>query len=331
MLGLGALVALLAIASSYMLSLQAFPLLPVQSGDAIVVTGSSSGIGRHAALSLAKEGFTVFACVRKQKDGEALLQSAELNGVDKTLIKILILDVTKPDDVARGVETVSAFVGERGLCGLFNNAGTGGEASEGTISTSVEFSDMALFHKVMNVNYFGVVEVTRAFLSLIRKGKGRIIMNASVQGYIASPFFSSYAASKHAVEGFSDSLRREMAPLGVKVSILECGFISTPILNGYIPPSKEPYVDEEKSFWRGFWKESLDAPTPKVSSEAVIHAMRAEKPKKRYVVGKNAGILKLIRFVPPDWIDFLIGAGDNDISDEQLEQLSKQVRTDIKL
>ena len=175
----GMMIALLAVAAAYFLSSPS-PLQPVQPGDTIVVTGASSGIGKHAALTLAKEGYTIFATVRKEQDGEALINSAEHHGVDVDLIKILLLDITNTEDVARGVEIVSSFVGERGLKGLFNNAGTGGDSGSTTLSSSVEFGDIGVHRRVMEVNYFGTVQVTKAFLSLLRKGKGRVVVNLSL-------------------------------------------------------------------------------------------------------------------------------------------------------
>mmetsp|Transcript_34577 Transcript_34577/g.45845 ORF Transcript_34577/g.45845 Transcript_34577/m.45845 type:complete len:338 (-) Transcript_34577:42-1055(-) len=307
---------------------------PVQPGDAVVVTGSSSGIGKHAALSLAKEGYTVFACVRKTTDGDALLESAKKYEIDAEKIKILILDVTNSKHIAKGVEVVSKYVGDRGLKGLFNNAGINVKTGPGVKSTSVEFSPMEGYRQVFDVNYFGLVEMTKAFLELLRKGQGRIVMNTSVAGFIAGPFLSAYSSSKHAVEGFSDSLRRELLPHGVKVSILECGFIATPIIDGGIPDGVHPYDETERNYWKRFWKDSATALSPKVSSEAVIHAMRATKPKVRYVVGKQAALLGLFRFIPGGWVDRLVTEGNKkvgEIGDEELKELVKNVHMEFEL
>jgi len=309
-------------------------LLPIAQGDAVVVTGSSSGIGKHAALSLARDGYVVFACVRKTEDGEALVRSAERFGIDSSKVRPLILDVTNSKQISEGVETVASFVGERGLKGLFNNAGIASSYGPGMDSTAVEHMDMTEYRKVYDVNFFGLVETTKSFLELLRRGKGRIVMNTSVAGYIASPFMSAYASSKHAVEGFSDALRRELRPHGVKVSVIEPGYVATPILSGYIPEGKEPYSKTERSFWKMFWKDSVGAPSPKVTSDAVLHAMRDRNPKTRYVVGKDAIVLKILKLVPASWIDPIVEASMGQADQfgiDELNQLLKDSRTEFVL
>ena len=311
--------------------------LSIQPGDAVVITGAGSGIGKHAALSLAREGYTIFAGVLKVEEGEALIKSAEHFGIDVSLFKILILDVTKSEDIKRAVTTVSDFVGERGLKGLFNNAGGISciSSSENAIlSTSVEHAPMSTYRGMFDVNFFGLVEVTKEFLSLIRLGRGRIIMNASVIGFMAFPFMANYSSTKHAVEGFSDSLRREVMPYGVKVSILECGLIATPLLLGFLPSGAEPYIETEQTLWKVFWKAALDAPSPKVSSQAVRHAMRAPQPNLRYVVGNHTPFIKVLRCLPASWVDAFfhyVYFSSPQIVEEELAVLSKKVKAEFEL
>ena len=120
--------AILALLAAYKLAPSRFQ--SIQEGDAILVTGSHSGIGRHAALSLAREGFVVFACVRKLQHGDELLQEvAAHDDIDASKLKPILLDVTQPEQIAEAVETVSEFVGDMGLYGLFNNAGIGTSAA----------------------------------------------------------------------------------------------------------------------------------------------------------------------------------------------------------
>jgi NAD(P)-dependent dehydrogenase (short-subunit alcohol dehydrogenase family) len=305
-------------------------LQPVQPGYTILVTGSSSGIGKHAALSLVKEGYTVFACVRKEKDGEALIKSAEQFELDTSLLKPIILDVTNSEHIQKTVQVIDSFVGERGLKGLFNNAGVYLEPSSDT--TSAEFLDMPLYRRTFDVNYFGLVEVTKAFLPLLREGGGRIIMNTSVAGIIATPFISAYTSSKHAVEGFSDALRRELLPHGVSVSVLEPGYIMTPILAPAVPEGTEPYRAQERKYRKQFYKSSLNAPSPKVTSEAVVDAMRSESPKIRYCVGGDAGIISFLARLPSHWLDSLMAfSPDVDLTEEELHQLSGNTKMDFEL
>ena len=242
----------------------------VDPRDAIVVTGASSGIGKHAALSLVKEGYTVFAGIRKVEDGEALVRSARRFHLDTDLLKPILLDVTNPDHIQSAVKDVTDFVGpEYGLKGLFNNAGVFMVKGKGNKnggndvvdSTSVEHLDLSVYQTTMDVNYFGTVRMTQAFLPLLRKypggagagaggrrGSSRIVFNTSIAGMFGIPFVSPYVSSKHALEGFADSLRRELYHLdNVDVSILEPGYIVTPIFQRpTIPTSVEPYVQAER-------------------------------------------------------------------------------------
>lgn len=181
-------------------------LLPVEDGDAIVVTGAHTGIGKHAALTLAKEGFTVFAGVRKLAEhGEELTKSAEHFGIDSNRYLIpILLDVTNKTQIDAAVETVSDYLGEnKGLYGLFNNAGIGKVHGLEMHSLSVEYAPLEYQRGVFEVNYFGTVQVTKAFLPLLRKRhNSRILSTSSLSGLFAGPFNSAYSASKFAIEAF---------------------------------------------------------------------------------------------------------------------------------
>jgi len=306
---------------------------PVHNGDAVVVTGASTGIGKHATLSLAREGYVVFAGVRRAEDGDALLRAADKFEVDPAKIRPILLDVTKRDQIANAVDTVSQFVGERGLKGLFNNAGISADYTADVFSSAaVEYMDISQYRKVFDVNFFGLVEVTKSFLELLRKGQGRVVNNSSIAGFLAGPFMSAYTSSKHAVEGFSDSLRREVQPLGVRVSVLEPGFIATPIMKGRIPEGREPYAEAERSYFKGFWKNAIGAPSPKVTSEAVIHAMRSVQPHVRYIVGKDAVLLRIFRCLPAGVIDAMVKIGRDDvISETELRHLLRDSQQEFAL
>lgn len=301
--------------------------LPVDPNDAIVVTGAHTGIGKHAALTLAKEGYTVFCGVRQlEEHGQQLVQEAQKNQIDTSKIKPILLDVTKEDQVLAAVETVRQFMGDRGLYGLFNNAGIG-------YYGAVEDTTMEDYRRIFEVNYFGLLQVTKAFLPLLRQRRGRIISNTSIAGKMAGTFFSAYASSKFAVEGFSDALRREVAPFGVSVSLLEPGLIKTPIFEH----SKKDFLyEEKKSIYsatahvtgRKFMKLALDGASPRVTSQAVVHAMRAPKPKLRYMVGYMAGLYTIFLRLPDEWVDALMAADTKSekglISDEEVERLIEQ-------
>lgn len=278
-------------------------LRPITPGDAVVVTGASTGIGKHAALTLAKEGYTVFCGVRKERDGASLVDSARKHGIDPTKVKPLLLDVTNSTQISEAVVEVSTFLQGRGLAGLFNNAGVGGEAPSAGGSNAVEHQSMDKYRWVMEVNFFGVVDVTKSFLALLRKGKGRIIINTSIDGFMGTPFQSTYVASKFAAEGWADSLHREVSYKDVHVAVLEPGFVASHIIQKQaashgVDVKMQYDVDNyphEEAWWDVFWKLSVQSSSPKVSSEAVVHAIRAERPARRYLCGFGS---QFMRFTP---------------------------------
>lgn len=159
----------------------------------------------------------------------------------------------------------------------------------------------------MNINYFGTLEVTQAFLPLLRKGRGRIINNSSILGLVANPFLSAYCASKSALEALSDSLRRELQPHGVYVSILEAGFIETPMVRtfgGLMKFTGEGvYKETEVSEMRKAGTMGLLGSSTRVTSRAVVHAMRASFPKRRYLVGFMSWPVQFVSWLPAAWQD----------------------------
>ena len=181
---------------------------------AVVVTGSSTGIGRACALGLDRAGFAVYAGVRKAEDGDALRAAAPR-------LEPLIVDVTDGEAIAAAAERVREATGGR-LAGLVNNAGV-------AVAAPVEGVALDELRRQLEVNVVGQVAVTQAFLAMIRAARGRIVFMSSIGGRNALPFVSPYNASKHAIEAIGDSLRQEMRPFGVEVSIIEPGSVATPI------------------------------------------------------------------------------------------------------
>jgi len=186
-----------------------------------VVTGASSGIGEAIALELAGAGWIVIGTVRKPEDGARLAAA-----LGKSFHPVR-MDVTAADTIASAAGETAAICGASGLSALVNNAGI---AVAGPLLLVPEEA----LRQQMEVNFFGVMAVTRAFFPLLRKGLAaggtpRIVNMSSVSGRIASPFLGAYAPSKFALEAMSDSLRREVAPYGVEVTLIEPGRIATPI------------------------------------------------------------------------------------------------------
>ncbi|XP_071551078.1 D-beta-hydroxybutyrate dehydrogenase, mitochondrial-like isoform X2 [Panulirus ornatus] len=182
-------------------------------GKAVLVTGCDTGFGHHLALHLDKLGFRVFAgCLHCEGAGAKRLRR-EGSG----RLHVLQLDVTSQKQIAKALQDVKHFLNSgEVLWGLVNNAG---------ISTygAVEWVSMDTYRKLSEVNLFGPIAVTKAFLPLIRKVKGRVVTVASVRGRMSSPMGTAYEVTKYGVEAFNDGLRNEMRRFGVDVCLIEPG------------------------------------------------------------------------------------------------------------
>jgi NAD(P)-dependent dehydrogenase (short-subunit alcohol dehydrogenase family) len=264
----------------------------------VLITGASTGIGEACALRLARNGFHVFAGVRKEADGQRVAAQSNAGTVTATII-----DVTDAATIASALEQIATAVGERGLVGLVNNAGI-------SIAGPLEVLPLDRFRQQMDVNVTGQVAVTQAFLPLIRKAKGRIVNMGSIGGRMASPYLGPYGASKFALEAITDSMRLELLPWGIHVSIIEPGSIATPIWDKSLALSDQ--IEKEISPDAiALYKKPLDAmrraareigeggiPADEVA-QAVEHALTAKKPKTRYVIGREARIQAIaVKFLP---------------------------------
>ncbi|XP_063872657.1 D-beta-hydroxybutyrate dehydrogenase, mitochondrial-like isoform X2 [Scylla paramamosain] len=182
-------------------------------GKSVVVTGCDSGFGHALALHLHKLGFRVFAgCLDANGEGAASLKRHGSNR-----LVVLQMDVTNQEQLVKAAQEVKKQLpGEEGLWGLVNNAGL-------CTLGPVEWLSLKNFKRDPEVNVFGLISATKAFLPLIRRGKGRVVSVASVAGRLSTGFMAAYSTSKYAVEGFNDALRLEMEPFGVKVCLIEPG------------------------------------------------------------------------------------------------------------
>src|SRR5512135_1789031 len=174
----------------------------------LVITGASTGIGRAGALYMARLGWRVFAGVRKQSDA-ASLRSEGADG----LVPVL-LDVTDETSIRHAVASVTEAIGTAGLSGLVNNAGI-------PYGGPVEHLALDKVRREFEVNFFGVISVTQAFLPLLRRARGRIVNMSSVGGMVSSPFVSPYSSTKFALEALSDSLRMELSPWHMEVAVVQ--------------------------------------------------------------------------------------------------------------
>ncbi|CAF3716536.1 unnamed protein product [Rotaria sp. Silwood1] len=187
-------------------------------GKYVLISGCDSGFGNGLAIELDKQGFNVFAGVLIS-DNVALLKNKL-----SSRAAVFCLDITKQEDIDSAFELVNEKTNV--LHALVNNAGIGK-------SGYIDWTTLEFMHNIMNVNFFGHVAMTKKFLPLlIAKRDSRVINISSVMGLISPPGLSAYCASKYAMESFSDCLRREMSPWGLRVSIIEPGWLRTPIIEG---------------------------------------------------------------------------------------------------
>ncbi len=264
----------------------------------VVITGASTGIGEACALRMDQKGWRVFAGVRKEADGDALKAKASER------LTPVILDVTEQPTINASAETVAAAVGESGLAGLVNNAGIG-------VGGPLEFISIDELRRQLEVNVIGQIAVTQAFMPLIRKGTGRIVNMGSIGGRMAFPFLGPYNASKFAMEALTDSLRQELQPWGIHVSIVEPGSIATPIWDKSHAAAHDlrESLPEEAMMLYGEMAEALDkaltefeaaAIPPDNVAKFVEHALTAKTPRTRYVVGRDAQIQRMLVKWAPD-------------------------------
>lgn len=251
-----------------------------------VVTGASTGIGHATAATLQKAGFRVFGTSRR-----AVPQRAD--GVT-----MLTCDVTDDASVAKLVNDVLADAGRIDL--LVNNAGFGllGAAEESSIAQA-----QALF----DVNVFGVLRVTNAVLPAMRRqGSGRIINLSSVLGFIPAPYSALYASTKHALEGYSESLDHELRSFGIRVVLVEPAYTRTAFGENLVKADRPigVYESARADINEVLQKAMLTADAPQIVAETILQAATASIPKVRYTAGKMArkvGILR--RFVPASAFD----------------------------
>lgn len=264
----------------------------------VVITGASTGIGRACALHMDALGWSVFAGVRNETDAESLRREAS------TRLHPVLLDVTDAHSINGAREAVERATGASTLSGLVNNAGV-------AYGGPVELLDVDELRSLFEVNFFGLLAVTQAFLPLLRKGRGRIVNMSSISGMVASPFLSPYSTSKWALEALSNALRVELHPWDIKVAVIQPGAIDTPIwrkgqqigarivaqgpkeLAEYYGPALDSYL-------QGIRPHGISV---KHVARAVEHALTSARPRLRYPVGKDAALVRLFRHLPDRVLD----------------------------
>jgi NAD(P)-dependent dehydrogenase (short-subunit alcohol dehydrogenase family) len=246
----------------------------------ILVTGASTGIGRHLTETLADNGYHVYAGARKDAD------LADLDAMEN--VTAVRLDVTKQDQVDAAVEFIKSK--GTGLYALVNNAGVGGGGP--IVDTPIE--DQTFVYKV---NVEGVYRTTKAFAPMVIESRGRIITTGSIAGTgSAIPGFGTYSGSKHWIEAFTDSFATEMEPLGVMVSVVEPGNYKSNIRRSSVERRMEKVKaaagevpEEMEEAYEKTAERELSYKEPDEVSEAFMHALFDDEPLRRYMVVPNEG------------------------------------------
>jgi NAD(P)-dependent dehydrogenase (short-subunit alcohol dehydrogenase family) len=266
----------------------------------VLVTGASTGIGEATVLHLKALGFDAIGAVRKDEDAERL---------DGQGVRTVRMDVTDAGQIAAAREEL----GDVALAGLVNNAGI-------AVAAPLEFLPVDRLRQQLEINLIGQHAVTQAFLPALRRARGRIVNVSSIGGRVALPMAGAYNASKFGLEGLSDALRRELRPHGLDVILIEPGGVKTPIwkkgeeladeMLEDVPPEAErlygEVIEKVRERTRGIARESgMD---PREVAEVIGTALTADRPKTRYLVGKDAKLrARMARVLPDRVMDRMIG------------------------
>ena len=266
----------------------------------VLVTGASTGIGEATVLHLRELGFSPIAAVRKDEDAERL----EGQGLRTTRI-----DVTDADQIAAARDAL----GDEPLAGLVNNAGI-------AVAAPLEFLPIERLRQQLEINLIGQAAVTQAFLPALRSGRGRIVNVSSIGGRVGLPLVGAYNASKFGLEGLSDSLRRELRPLGVDVILIEPGGVKTPIwkkgeelademLEDVPPEAERLYGRLIAAVRTGTQRIARETGIePSEVAEVIGTALTSRRPRARYLVGNDAKQRAVMaKLLPARVMDRLIG------------------------
>ncbi|GES78206.1 SDR family NAD(P)-dependent oxidoreductase [Rhizophagus clarus] len=297
--------------------------IPTQTyHPAVLVTGTSVGIGRNVALNLAKRGYTVFATVRKEEDAEDLKNTfQEIDNVMNGSLEILIMGVTNNDDIKKSYDIIRNKIGrEIPFVGLINNAGL-------VLYIPLEIATEKSFEDSFNTNYFSIINLTKKFLPLLRESRGRVINIGSMASWSPAPSMGIYSSTKAAVRSITQVWRMETRSMGVHFSLIEPGIVATRLtqnqLNTYrtftsfptdseyhdIPQSKgitSNVIDAYENLFKMIAKRSSlvasKAIPPAIVTDAIVHALTAPYPKNTYYVGLDARIIAMVSWLFGDRI-----------------------------
>jgi NAD(P)-dependent dehydrogenase (short-subunit alcohol dehydrogenase family) len=262
-----------------------------------IITGASTGMGAATARELARRGFHVLAGVRRDRDADAIKGP----GIDP-----LIIDITNPDHIRALATRVHGDPQGRAVRALVNNAAI-------AVNAPVEVFAIDEWRRLFEVNLFGHIAVTQTLLPALIRSKGRVVNISSVGGRIAMATYGPYASAKFALEAVSDSLRREIAPFGVQVVVVEPGAVRTEMAGRAIAAAHElaSIMTPEQSQRYGGLVQAITAQaawftesglSADAAAKVIARAVTARKPRTRYTIGRDAALLTLSARILPDRI-----------------------------
>lgn len=271
----------------------------------MVVSGASTGMGAATARELAARGYHVLAGVRRDRDADAI----RAHGIEP-----VILDITRPDDISSLADRIANDPDRRPLRALVNNAGL-------QVNAPVESLPLNEWRRLYDVNLFGHIAITQALLPFLHRNRGRIVNISSVGGKVAMAAYGPYAGTKFALEAVSDSLRRELAPHGVQVVVVEPGAVRTEMGDRNAAAATD-HVDrmepEHRQRYGGLVTavvtQSLASTRSGVpASKAgfiIAEAATTRRPRTRYTIGRDAALItRLVRVLPDRVLDRVLTVG----------------------
>jgi NAD(P)-dependent dehydrogenase (short-subunit alcohol dehydrogenase family) len=276
---------------------------PTTTTKVAVVTGSSSGIGKETALTLARNGFLTYATMRNRTKGEDIKLLADK---EKLPLKVVTLDVTDGISIKNAIQSITDEVSRIDV--LVNNAGY-------ALFGAFEDLTMEEIKAQYETNLFGVIRMTQTVLPIMRKQKSGIIVNiSSAVGRFGFPITSAYASTKFAIEGLSESMAYEVEPFGIKVVLIEPGYIKTNAFNNMVTAKKSqdtnsPYSHLMENMVSNTEHGFETASPPDVVANAVLKAVTSDNPSMRYLAGKDV----------EKWME-----AKRSVSDEEFHKMMKQ-------
>jgi NAD(P)-dependent dehydrogenase (short-subunit alcohol dehydrogenase family) len=272
-----------------------------ESTRVAVITGSSSGIGFETTLLLARSGFHTYATMRNLEKSKNI---TEIANTEKLPLQVVQLDVNDDISVKNAIDKIVAAAENKRIDVLVNNAGYG-------LFGPLEDISIEEIKEQFETNFFGVIRVTQQVLPAMRKqnsGGSTIVNVSSVGGRIGIPVLSAYQSTKFALEGLSESMSYELEPFGIRVVIIEPGFIRTNIINSSTTAekaldSKSPYfslTQKVKNHFKSMMENASSSSPPEEVAKVILQAITSENPQLRYTVGNDAATIIQARMNMPD-------------------------------